>query len=231
MDELLRLFQDVDNTTIIFSITDIFLVIGLSFVLSTIIGYTYRLTYRGTSYTQSYVHTLIIMSMVVGLIMLIIGSNIARAFSLVGALSIVRFRNAVKDSQDVGYVFFAMAIGMACGTQFYILAIIATLLICLILYLMFRFDMFSSDTREQLLKIRIPADMRHGELFANLFQDYLSSYNLIAMETVQGGMLNELVYTVIFKQVDQSENFVEALRQLNQNNKIVLITGYHEVNL
>jgi len=53
------------------------------------------------------------MSMVTGLIMLIIGSNIARAFSLVGALSVIRFRNAVKETRDIGFMFLAMAIGMA----------------------------------------------------------------------------------------------------------------------
>ena len=105
------------------------LTIVLSFVLTMMIAFVYRATHRGTSYSQSFVQTLIILSMVVGVVMLIIGSNIARAFTLVGALSIVRFRNAVKETRDVGFIFFAMAIGMACGTRFYLLAIVSTLVI------------------------------------------------------------------------------------------------------
>ena len=66
------------------------------------------------------------MGTVVSLIMLIIGSNVARAFALVGALSIIRFRNAMKETRDVGFIFLVMAMGMAVGTRFYLLAIFAT---------------------------------------------------------------------------------------------------------
>ena len=76
------------------------------------------------------------MGMVVSIIMLIVGANIARAFSLVGALSIIRFRNAIKETRDVGFVFFAMAIGMATGTKFYLLAIVAAVIISLVILLL-----------------------------------------------------------------------------------------------
>ena len=100
MDILTNLFANFQDATDVFSIGDVVFVTILSFLLSLIIGWVYKITYKGVSYTQSYVHTLIMMSMVVAIIMLIIGSNIARAFSLVGALSIIRFRNAVKGRRD-----------------------------------------------------------------------------------------------------------------------------------
>lgn len=53
--------------------------------------------------------------------MCIVGSNVARAFTMAGALSIIRFRNNIKDTRDIGFIFFALAIGMAMGTQFYAL--------------------------------------------------------------------------------------------------------------
>lgn len=71
-------------------------------------------------------HTLVMCGMIIGAVMLIIGSNVARAFSLVGALSIIRFRNAVKDPRDVAFIFLAMAIGMACGTGFYLIGVTLT---------------------------------------------------------------------------------------------------------
>ena len=86
-------FQDLTGE---FSVLDIVTVMVLSFVLSTFIGWIYKITHRGSSYTQSFVLTLVMNGMVVSLVMMIVGSNIARAFSLVGALSIIRFRNAVK---------------------------------------------------------------------------------------------------------------------------------------
>ena len=95
-------FEDLTGT---FSVADITMAMVLSFVLCAIVGLTYRMTHRGISYSQSYVQTLVLMGMVVSLVMLIVGSNIARAFALVGALSIIRFRNAIKETRDVGFIF------------------------------------------------------------------------------------------------------------------------------
>ena len=96
-------FQDLTGE---FSVLDVVLVMVLGFALSAFIGWIYKITHRGTSYTQSFVFTLVLNGMVVAMVMMIVGSNIARAFSLVGALSIIRFRNAVKETRDVGFIFY-----------------------------------------------------------------------------------------------------------------------------
>jgi uncharacterized membrane protein YhiD involved in acid resistance len=225
------LFSNLQQTTDVFSAADIIFTVILSFILSLLIAWVYKITYKGVSYTQSYVHTLIMMAMVVAVIMLVIGSNIARAFSLVGALSIIRFRNAVKDTRDVGYIFFAMAIGMASGTRFYLVAIIATLLISFILWGMGTLNLFAKDVKEQILKIRLPADMRYETLFQNVFARYLANYNLIAVETVQAGTQTELIYGIELKKQGDAQSLMEALRQINDNNKVSLVTGYHEIDL
>ena len=225
---LLSSFQDATN---VFSVEDIVLVTILSFVLSLAIGWVYKVTYKGVSYTQSYVHTLTMMSMVVAIIMLIIGSNIARAFTLVGALSIVRFRNAIKDTRDVGFIFFTMAIGMACGTRFYLLAIFATIIICLLWLALSALNLFTKDVKEQILKVRLPADMRYDSLFESTFSKYLARFSLIAVETVQAGMLTELVYGIELKRQADGQAFLNELRELNDNNKVALITGFHEVDI
>jgi hypothetical protein len=228
INSLLAAFQD---NTDVFSVSDVVFSTILSFLLSLIIAQVYRTTYKGVSYTQSYVHTLVMMSMIVAVIMLVIGSNIARAFSLVGALSIIRFRNAVKDTRDVGYIFFAMAIGMACGTRFYLLAIVATLIISFILWGMSTLNMFAKDVREQILKIRVPGDIRYESLFDNVFSRYLARFNLIAVETVQAGLLTELVYGIELRNPSQAQAFLQELSRLNDNNKVALISGHHEVDL
>jgi len=229
--DLNTLLAELQTTTETFTVQDIMLTTVLSFVLSLVIGYTYQATYRGNSYSQSYVHTLVLMSMVVGIIMLIIGSNIARAFSLVGALSIVRFRNAIKDTRDVGFIFFAMAIGMACGTRFYLVGIVSTFLISFLIWAMFRFDFFAKDVREQLLRIRLPGDMPYETLFANLFDRYLARADLIAVETVQAGTLTELIFSVELKRGADVQELFEEIRQINGNNKVMLVTGRPEVDL
>ncbi|MBN1995506.1 MAG: DUF4956 domain-containing protein [Anaerolineae bacterium] len=229
--DFLKLLESLQDATNVFSTEDVIFVLILSFVLSLIIAWVYRLTYRGVSYTQSYVHTLIMMTMVVAVIMLIIGSNIARAFALVGALSIVRFRNAVKDTRDVGYIFFAMAIGMAVGTRFYLLAIIATVIISFIWWGMATLNLFAKDIREQILKIRLPADMPYDTLFDRVFARYLARFSLIAVETVQAGTQTELIYGIELKKQQEAQELMAELRKLNDNNKVALLTGHHEVDL
>ena len=90
------------SATELFGPTDLFLAMTVAALLTFVLGSVYRYTHRGTSYSQSFLVTLFLMAVATSVVMMIIGSNIARAFSLVGALSIIRFRTAVKDSRDTG---------------------------------------------------------------------------------------------------------------------------------
>ena len=226
-----QLFDGLSVNAEVFTVQDVTLTIVMSFVLALVVAQTYKVTYRGANYSQSYVHTLVLMSMVVAVIMLIIGSNIARAFTLVGALSIIRFRNAVKDTRDVGFIFFAMAVGMACGTRFYLIGVVATLVISALIWAMVRFNFFAQETARQLLKVRVPADMAYASLLAPLFDEYVRRYDLVAMETVQAGTLTELVYSIELKSPAAAQAFLNAIAARNDNNKVVLVTGQQEVDL
>ena len=230
MDQIAQLlnFQDLSST---FSVTDVVLSLILSFALTASIGWVYRITHKGTSYTQSYVHTLVLMGMVVSIIMLVVGSNIARAFSLVGALSIIRFRNAVKETRDVGFIFFAMAIGMATGTKFYLLAVIAAAIISLVILIMNRSDWYAREAAGQILKIQLPNDTDFGTLFDNIFVRYTTASDLISVDSVRSGMLTELIYSVTLKRSAKVQAFLAEVKRLNGNLKVTLITGYNATDL
>lgn len=221
-------FQDLTGT---FSVAEVALCLVLSFGLTGMIALVYRQTHRGTSYTQSFVHTLVLMGMVVGLIMLVVGSNIARAFSLVGALSIIRFRNAVKETRDVGYVFFAMAIGMATGTRFYLLAMIATLIISLALLLMDKFDWYARRETTRILKVQLPAGNEFEHFLDDIFLSFTDSSDLVSVESVRGGALVELVYGLRLKKGASLQGFLDGVRARNGNNKASILTGYDSTDL
>ena len=221
-------FQDLTGE---FSVLDIVIVMTLSFVLSAFIGWIYKITHRGTSYTQSFVFTLVMNGMVVALVMMIVGSNIARAFSLVGALSIIRFRNAVKETRDVGFIFFTMAIGMAIGTKFYLLAVVAAVVISLMIVLMMRFDWFARDMASQILRVQIPNGIPFDTLLDDLFLEYTNSSELISVDTVHSGMLTELTYSIGLKKSNRVQEFLTEIRNLNGNNKVTLIAGYNSTDL
>jgi uncharacterized membrane protein YhiD involved in acid resistance len=221
-------FQDLTG---VFSVTDVVVSLLLSFVLCLAIGWVYKITHRGASYTQSFVHTLVLNGMVVAVVMLIIGSNIARAFALVGALSIIRFRNAVKETRDVGFIFFTMAIGMAVGTKFYLLAVIAAVVISLVILIMTRFDFYAQRAVSQILKIRVPNNAEFDTLFDNVFVKYTTTSELISVDSVQSGMLTELTYSVGLKKQSKIQEFLSEIKLLNGNNRVTLIAGYNGTDL
>jgi len=222
---------NIQDLTSEFTVMDVVMVMILSFVLCAFIGWIYKITHRGTSYTQSLVFTLVINGMIVALVMMIVGSNLARAFSLVGALSIIRFRNAVKETRDVGFIFFTMAIGMAVGTRFYLLAAIATVIISLVILIMTRFNWYAREVTNQILRIQIPNDESYDNLFDRAFLKYTSASELISVDTTHSGTLTELTYSVGMKKSNQVQQFLNEVRSLNGNNKVTLIAGYNTANL
>lgn len=222
---------NIQDLTSEFTVAEVVLVLVLSFALSAFIGWIYQRTHRGTSYTQSFVFTLVLNGMVVALVMMIVGSNIARAFSLVGALSIIRFRNAVKETRDVGFIFFTMAIGMSVGTRFYMLAVIGTLLISLVIVLMTRFDWYSRQMSSQILRIQVPNGAPFEGLFNRAFVKYTSSSELISVDSIQNGLVSELTYSVGIEKANQIEEFIDEIKHLNGNNKVTLIAGYNGTDL
>jgi uncharacterized membrane protein YhiD involved in acid resistance len=205
--------------------------LALSLVLSLAIATTYRFTHRGVSYSQTYAHTLVIMSLVITVIMLIVGSSIARAFSLVGAMSIIRFRNAVKETKDIGFIFLVIAIGMACGARFYALAAIAAFLLCTVILFLSRANMFGKAQSSRILCVRMPADRDHEGTLTPVFSRYLDDSSLISMESVGGGALQELVYSVVLKRNAEPRRLLDSLRHVNENQKVSLVLGQQEVDL
>ena len=231
MDELIKEATMFGDTAGIFSRIDIVIVLFLSFLLSLVVGAVYRYTHKGVSYSQSYVHTLVIMGTVISLIMLIIGSNIARAFALVGALSIVRFRNAMKETRDIGFIFMAMAIGMAVGTRFYLMAIFATVILSAFIIILYKFNMFAKEINERILRIRLPIDMEYEKAFEEVFHECLDEYRIISVETVRAGVLQEIVYSVVLKKNSSPQKLLEEIRKRNDNQKVTLVLGQQEIDL
>lgn len=220
--------QDLSGT---FSVGDVAIALTLSFVLSAAIGWVYRATHRNVSYSQSYVQTLVVLGMIISLIMLVVGSNIARAFALVGALSVIRFRNAVKETRDVGFIFLVMGVGMACGTRFYTLAVVATVAICLAVVVMQRFDWFHLNVQRQVVKVQVPPDGDHAERIQDVLIRHTSEFELVSMESIQGGALTEMLYTVQLRKGVTPAALIGALRERTSGQRVTILTGYDQTDL
>ena len=115
-------------------------------ILSWLVAHLYMKTHQQQTYSQSFVQTLMLLSVTVAAVMAIIGNNLARAFGLVGAVAIIRFRTRVKDPRDMAFLFLTIAIGMACGLRLYIIATVTTLFMLVLVGLLWKVD-FGNPTK------------------------------------------------------------------------------------
>ena len=122
--------------------------------LGTVIYLSYRISHFGASYSARFNVSLLMLTLVTTLVMNVIGNNIALSLGMVGALSIVRFRTAIKDPRDTAYIFWGIAVGICCGVSEYVMAGVGTLVIFLVLIL---FGAVKSNER-YLLIIRCPQE-------------------------------------------------------------------------
>ncbi len=153
--------------------------------------------------------------------MIVIGSNIARAYSLVGALSIIRFRNAVKETRDVVFIFFAMAIAIACGNRLYSLAMVATVMNSLVIFAMHASSFAKSKAvAERLNRFHFPPGLEPEKAIEGAFPQLFDSWNMVSMESVRQGPYKEVVFSVQPWQNVISSEVLDNISRVNGNLKV-----------
>lgn len=180
------------------------------------IGILYRSTYSGISYSGNYVVSLVMLTMITALVIMVIGNNLARAFGLVGAMSIIRFRTAVKDTQDIMFIFFALAAGLASGAGMHLISAVGTLFIGLVVYSASLLNEATPASKEYLVQLVYKnAEEPERELF-RVFRKYCSKYKLVNIKSIgePGENLKEYAYYVVLKSQRRSAEFSNQLNSL-----------------
>ncbi|MCG9129008.1 DUF4956 domain-containing protein [Candidatus Poribacteria bacterium] len=186
----------------------------LAYVLAGFIVIIYQWTHsRGPD--KSFTDTLIMLCMLISVVMIIIDDSIARAFALVGALSIIRFRTAIQDPRDIGFVFYALAAGMAVGADNPAVAILATFVIGVILLCMYYWNIHFAKENEFTLEFCIPLSVNIETSYRLLFDKYIMNDRLID-KRIKRSQVIELNFRV--KMTDPSEwiNFYTELSNVEE---------------
>ncbi|MEM1054160.1 MAG: DUF4956 domain-containing protein [Bacteroidota bacterium] len=193
--------------------------IAVNLIVALLCGLTvsliYRWTYRGTSYSATFVSSLITLAMITAVVIMAIGNNLARAFGLVGAMSIIRFRTAVKDTQDLVFIFLALAIGLAAGVGFHRLAILATLIVGGVLLALGRGGYGASRRREYLVEItaQTPEDGTEADgvpTWDSVLDRLAQKHRLLHARSGDGGRL-DLGYLVTLRDAQDAPALTDAL--------------------
>lgn len=215
------LYENLLNTTGSLSLQDVIINFAAACIISILIYTSYRLTHTGTLYSRKFNVSLVMLILITTLVMNVIGNNIALSLGMVGALSIVRFRTAIKDSRDTAYIFWAIAVGICCGVSDYLIAGIGTFVIFLFLVL---FGLVKDNER---IMIVIKMDSSALESVDNSISSYFKGK---AVVRVQNNSVNEKQAEVIY---EVSDTLLKKSEKLNGNfmNIISAIAGVHSVSM
>ncbi len=170
--------------------------VGLAFVYGCLVALIYALTMRtGKRSTRPFLATLVLLSVLISLVTVVIGSSLARAFGLVGALSIVRFRTVVQDTRDTAFVIFAVIVGMAAGAGKVAGPLLGIPVVLLTAWL-FRPKRAQREQREALLVLRVSATHPPGDAVRKLLEAHTPGHRQAAVATARGGAALEVTYVI-----------------------------------
>jgi hypothetical protein len=171
----------------------------LAFLLGCVAAGIYRATHRSAEpIPPNFIPTLILLSILIAMVTQVIGNNIARAFSLVGALSIVRFRTIIQDTRDTAFVIFAVVLGMAAGAGYLTMALLGTVIVgaaSAVLYLASR-RAAPPGAEEFSLMVRVPLSVNAEELVLSAAGKHLASHQILATGTARQGAALDITYRV-----------------------------------
>lgn len=177
---------------------------------------------KSRGYSQNFSLTLIIVPTVIAIIVLLIGSNVARAFSLAGAFSMIKFRSAPGDPKDISYVLFTMAAGLACGVGAFGYAAIFTIFLCALMFVLNIVNFGGKKVDQKLLKVTIPESLDYEGVFDEIFEEYTVVHKVIKVKTTDLGSLFQISYLVTMNNEKSEKEFLDALRCRNGNLNITL---------
>ncbi len=196
--------------------------VGVALILGLIIGVAYMFACRKEGYGKNFIVGLVLLPAIVSVVILLIGSNVARAFSMAGAFALVRFRSAPGNAKDISVVFFAMAAGLACGLGYVTFAAVFVAALAAVLLLLSATGFAESDKGVKQLKVVIPENLNYTNVFDEVFEKYVSKAELKKVKTTNMGTMFELTYNVAVKKGADEKAFIDDLRVRNGNLNIML---------
>jgi len=212
-----------------YSYTEMVINMVTALVIGVLLSIVYRLTHKGLSYSQSFTQTIVFVTVVVAIVMMVIGGSLARAFALVGALSIIRFRTVLKDTKDMAYIFGALALGMAAGTSNYFLAGAGTVVVSALAFVLYQTNFGAVYKSEFILRFR---SLRTGEntVYLDIINWACKRSDILHMEPSGDNESVSLTYDLALKDDITADNLTDRLGQLENVEEIVLIASKNDVD-
>ncbi|MCR4653487.1 MAG: DUF4956 domain-containing protein [Eubacterium sp.] len=208
---------DTSNGTL--SISSAAICFGTALILGLIISLVYMKS--SDHYTKSFVVTLALLPALVEAVILMTSGSLGSAVAVLGTFSLVRFRSAPGTSKEILSIFFAMAVGLACGMGQILFAVMITTVIALLFILLMKSGFAGNDREFRSLKVTIPEDLDYTGIFDDIFREYTRKSSLERVKTVNLGSMYELNYRICLKDQKKEKEMIDNIRTRNGNLSIV----------
>lgn len=189
----------------------------MALVLGFVLSGAYILANRKKKYSTTFALTMVLLPAVVAVVIIMVGSDIARAVSLGGVFALVRFRSIPGDAKDILNVFLAMAVGLACGVGYITLAAVIAVTIGAIYVILSIINFAVPSNKPKELKITIPENLNYYGAFDDLFEEYTTSCELVKVKTANLGTLYTVTYYIVEKKGIDEKKFLDSIRCRNGN--------------
>lgn len=221
-DKLFELFETNGEL----QIGTVALHISMAAVLGFLIFVSYYITHRGTIYSKKFNASLVVLTVLTGTVMTVIGNNIALSLGMVGALSIVRFRTAIKDSRDTVYIFWTVIVGICCGVGDYMVALIGSAVTFIVLFIL---GCIKNDNR--MLIIVRGSRNKQSIVTGYIFKTFKNKAILRVKNTTEDTM--ELIYEVsssLLKKTEKDINIIDTLYDLGGIEYVNIVMQNDEIS-
>ena len=191
--------------------------LGLGFVIA--LFYMFR-----SSYNKPFVVTLVLLPAIVGAVISIVNGSVGTGIAVIGAFSLVRFRSIPGTAKEIGFIFFAMAVGLATGMGYIAYAAVLTVLVGIVAMLLFGSNFGEPREARKQLRITLPESLDYAGLFDDLFAKYTRSHKLQRVKTTNLGSLFQLTYDIVLRDENEEKELIDQIRCRNGN--LDILCGY-----
>ena len=216
MNKMWQVLEETPLSGATFSPESILLSLLLAFVLGQLLAWIYYATHSGLSYSRSFVQSLILITVVIAMVMAVIGNNIITAVGLMGALAIIRFRNIIKDTRDIAFIFCALVVGMATGSQRYATAIIGTVVLGMIVIYLYLTGFGTHQPHNGFLRFTLRGHIGPEHPIPGILKRFCGNFTLIsAQDSSFGSAVVEYAYQLMIRNAERNELMLSELKKVD----------------
>lgn len=210
------MIEELRDIAFYITIKDVLGRLLIALLCGIIISCIYKITYKGRVISTTFANSIILLTMITAVVIMVIGNNLAAAFGLAGAMSIIRFRTAVKDTQDIMFIFFALSIGLACGVNLISVAVVGTLIIGAVIILVVKLN--SSEKKEKyfFLQLVYTGSESNSKSLDPVIDKFCTRHKVINIKSGgdESNKVLEVSYYIKFRNEDNSQKFISEVKNL-----------------